>query len=290
MSGNSHRRGPAPRQVVSSPITRGGVGAGKLPARLVQAISATDRQGATPPGVAGLNRVAYLGCNTSTGDDSNSITVLIASGREGLLKELLPRLAGEQDIKVPGEPVQNPALLLTCVEQCQPKLLLLDRTLLDQLGSESLRMIRTKVRGTHVLLLWNEVSVGLVEEILRSRFHGFLLNGCPLDTYVKAIRAVSRGDIWVPRGLLAQALSDLLHTPSPGDAKAESNRIRAYTADMLTKREEQIVAYLRQGYTNKQIAQQLDIMEDTVKKHLQHVFGKLGVRRRALVVLRQFTE
>jgi DNA-binding CsgD family transcriptional regulator len=52
-----------------------------------------------------------------------------------------------------------------------------------------------------------------------------------------------------------------------------------------TDREQQIVELLRQGLTNKQIAQQLGIMEDTVKKHLQHIYDKLGVRRRALVVL-----
>ncbi|HEU0201738.1 MAG TPA: helix-turn-helix domain-containing protein [Burkholderiaceae bacterium] len=55
----------------------------------------------------------------------------------------------------------------------------------------------------------------------------------------------------------------------------------------LTRREREIVELLRQGFTNKEIGRQLGIMEDTVKKHLQAVFGKLGVHRRALVVLRR---
>lgn len=71
----------------------------------------------------------------------------------------------------------------------------------------------------------------------------------------------------------------------PVDAQAENDPV--CSAGMLTKREEQIVGLLRQGLTNKQIARQLGIMEDTVKKHLQKVFGKLGVRRRTLVVLRR---
>jgi DNA-binding NarL/FixJ family response regulator len=170
------------------------------------------------------------------------------------------------------------------LEQWQPTLLLLDKALVDRLGPESLRMIRPKARNVRVLLLWDEFCPGLVEDILRNRFHGYLLTRCPLDTYVKAIRAVCRGDIWLPRALLAQTLSDLLEAPSPGDAKAESNRVSS--ADMLTKREEQIVRLLSKALTNKQIARHLGIMEDTVKKHLQNVFGKLGVRRRTLVVLR----
>jgi DNA-binding NarL/FixJ family response regulator len=56
-------------------------------------------------------------------------------------------------------------------------------------------------------------------------------------------------------------------------------------AHHLTGREAQVVAHVRQGFTNKEIARRLGIQEDTVKKHLQAVFGKLGVRRRALVAL-----
>ena len=52
-----------------------------------------------------------------------------------------------------------------------------------------------------------------------------------------------------------------------------------------TDREREIVELLRCGMTNKQIAQQLGIVEETVKKHLQHVYDKFGVRRRALVML-----
>jgi DNA-binding NarL/FixJ family response regulator len=48
-----------------------------------------------------------------------------------------------------------------------------------------------------------------------------------------------------------------------------------------------IVGFLAQGLSNKHIARQLGIMEDTVKKHLQSIFSKLGVRRRTLVALRQ---
>jgi DNA-binding CsgD family transcriptional regulator len=54
-----------------------------------------------------------------------------------------------------------------------------------------------------------------------------------------------------------------------------------------TDREREIVELLRRGLTNKQIAQQLGIMEETVKKHLQHIYDKFGVRRRALVMLGQ---
>jgi DNA-binding CsgD family transcriptional regulator len=59
------------------------------------------------------------------------------------------------------------------------------------------------------------------------------------------------------------------------------------TADpsVCTDRERQVLQLLVQGMTNRQIADRLSIAEDTVKKHLQHVYKKFGVRRRALLIV-----
>ena len=59
------------------------------------------------------------------------------------------------------------------------------------------------------------------------------------------------------------------------------------TADpsVCTDRERQVLQLLMQGMTNRQIAHRLSIAEDTVKKHLQHVYKKFGVRRRALLIV-----
>ncbi|HKQ16766.1 MAG TPA: helix-turn-helix transcriptional regulator [Steroidobacteraceae bacterium] len=56
-------------------------------------------------------------------------------------------------------------------------------------------------------------------------------------------------------------------------------------AHLCTARERQTLALLLLGMTNKQIAQDLQIAEDTVKKHLQHIYRKVGVHRRALLML-----
>jgi DNA-binding CsgD family transcriptional regulator len=75
--------------------------------------------------------------------------------------------------------------------------------------------------------------------------------------------------------------------------RRQGDRRRATRADLppgpdasvCTSRERQIVQLLMQGMTNRQIAQTLGIAEDTVKKHLHHVYKKLGVRRRALLIV-----
>ena len=65
------------------------------------------------------------------------------------------------------------------------------------------------------------------------------------------------------------------HLPVPPDATSP-----------CTAREQQILLLLMQGMTNKEIGHHLGIAEETVKKHLQHVYRKFGVRRRASLILR----
>jgi DNA-binding CsgD family transcriptional regulator len=66
---------------------------------------------------------------------------------------------------------------------------------------------------------------------------------------------------------------------------SQPDSLLAPGSGVCTDRELQIVRLLTQGMTNKQIANKLGIAEDTVKKHLQHVYKKLGVRRRALLII-----
>lgn len=73
------------------------------------------------------------------------------------------------------------------------------------------------------------------------------------------------------------------HTDRRGEAPRGS-LFDAATRE-CTGRERQIVELLLRGMTNKQIAKTLGIAEDTVKKHLHHVYNKLGVRRRALLII-----
>jgi DNA-binding CsgD family transcriptional regulator len=71
----------------------------------------------------------------------------------------------------------------------------------------------------------------------------------------------------------------------PRPPQALPGRPAIDTRRPCTDREREIVEQLRRGSTNKQIAHLLGITEETVKKHLQHIYDKLGVRRRALVML-----
>jgi DNA-binding NarL/FixJ family response regulator len=216
-----------------------------------------------------------------------TITVLIVSSRQSLLSAWGPQLAQAPGIELHAELLTDPARLRQSLVRRSPAVLLLDQALLDGLDARSLRAMRDACcERTCVLLLADSVSNGLLIDVVRLRFHGFLLTTCAPEVSLKAIRAVSRGELWLSRAALASLLARLLPTFGSVDAAGPPPSAGSNSEHPLTRREQQIVELLRRGCSNKEIAHELGVMEDTVKKHLQAVFGKLGVRRRALVALR----
>ena len=215
-----------------------------------------------------------------------TITLTIASRRRGVLKTLLPRLASEGDLTILGDPVVDPAGLLARLQQRLPRLLLLDERLLGRLDRESASAIHSRFPRLRVLLLCDRECPASVEEVVRNRFHGLLTASDRPETWAKAIRTVHQGELWVPRALLAKAIFEPVHAAGR-DPDTRLDRAPSDAVGPLTKREVQVVDYLRVGLTNKEIARELGIMEDTVKKHLYNLFGKLGVHRRAQIILLQ---
>ena len=70
-----------------------------------------------------------------------------------------------------------------------------------------------------------------------------------------------------------------------GDRRVAADLASHNVASLCTARERQTLALVLLGMTNKEIAQDLHIAEDTVKKHLQHIYKKVGVHRRALLMI-----
>lgn len=227
---------------------------------------------------------AALGLDDFEAADAAAIAVMIASERRDLRAAWLSKLARVSGIEIRGEPL-DATCLAARVERYQPDVLLLDKALLDRLDPQSLQMIHAQTRRVRVLLLCDEPCPGLVADVLRNRFHGLLLGACLPEVCLKAIRAVSQGELWLSRQLMAEVITDAAWPLATAESGASSDPDRVLAMDTLTQRELQVVARLHLGSSNKEIARDLGIMEDTVKKHLRSVFAKLGVRRRALVVL-----
>ena len=192
-------------------------------------------------------------------------------------------------MRVAGHCALDITSLTVNLDHSQPDILLLDLAARGQRDIESLSNIRERTPKMRFMLLTDEPRPNPIEDILHNRFHGLLLSKNPPDVHLRAIRAVARGEIWVPRIVVARALSGLLEFVSHNFVANQVDAAAVDRSDAYTSRQQEIIDLVRKGLSNKEIAVRLGIVEDTVKKHLQHVYNKVGVHRRTLLLLNQNT-
>jgi len=212
------------------------------------------------------------------------ITVMLASDGRERHAIWLSWMGWEPGIQIAGGPVADADRLVQAVEHHRPDVLLLEPTMLERLDPSSLLRIQRCPR-VRVLLVADE-DAATAALMLRHGFQGLLPAASPTCICLKAIRAVNAGELWLSRRLMAAVLTDASWPARPVSSAGLAGPEGVPESQALTSRERQVVSRLRQGRSNKEIARELGIVEDTVKKHLKSVYAKLGVRRRAMVILR----
>ena len=194
--------------------------------------------------------------------------------REGLRK----LLEAEPGMRIVGEAADGEETV-RLVRQLNPQVLLLDLSLPKLTGLEALRELSKLGIQTRTIVLTAAIEGEQIVEALQLGAHGIVLKHSALQLLLKSIRCVNDGQYWVGQ----EGVSDLIQalrrtmpspsTPSPG---------RDFG---LTPRERQVIALVGAGYTNKDLARELSISENTAKHHLTNVFDKLGVSNRLELVL-----
>jgi two-component system, NarL family, response regulator DegU len=119
----------------------------------------------------------------------------------------------------------------------------------------------------------------LVVNALRAGAKGiFLFSQTPFPMLCKCIQCVSRGEVWIN----SQQMNYVL------DALSEVPTLRVVNSNgrfLLTPREEQVVALVADGLTNRGVATELGLSEHTIKKYLLRIFDKVGISSRVELVL-----
>jgi len=180
----------------------------------------------------------------------------------GGIRDLLDKAV---DIEVVGEAGDGPEALRQ-VEELSPDVLLLDMEMPGMKGVEVARQLQAATSPVRVLALSAYDDVEYIRGVLSSGAAGYLTKEEVPQTIVEAVRGVARGEQgWLSRRVAAQMA-----------AWAQEGLERTE----LTKRELEVLALVVEGKTNQEIGLALGISDKTVEKHLEGIFGKLGVASR----------
>jgi len=129
------------------------------------------------------------------------------------------------------------------------------------------------------VLLVDNCDRDLVVGAFRAGAKGlFLFNDAPFRSLCRCIASVARGQVWINSQQMHFLLDALSQVPALRVVNVKGN-------PLLTPREEQVVALVADGLSNREVAGELGLSEHTIKKYMLRIFDKLGVSTRVELVL-----
>ncbi|SPE45179.1 putative Two component transcriptional regulator, LuxR family [Candidatus Sulfotelmatobacter sp. SbA7] len=215
--------------------------------------------------------------STGTGPVETEVVQVVVADSSPIQSQLLTRaLNSRRDLHVSAVALETSALQ-TFMQSNQADVVLIAGNHLADLSL--LRWLRVSYPKTAPVLLAENDDRELVVSALRAGVKGiFLFTHTPFPMLCKCIHCVFRGEVWVNSQQMNYALEALSEVPT-------LRVVNTNGRSLLTPREEQVVALVADGLTNRGVAGELGLSEHTIKKYLLRIFDKIGISSRVELVL-----
>lgn len=210
-------------------------------------------------------------------DRTHLIRIVIADDHPVVRIGVRNMLQSDGGLDVIGEASDGDEAITGTLELL-PDILLLDLQMPRLPGLEAMRAIMSGSPSVKILLLTSTITTQQIIEALQIGARGIVLKDALADHLTTAIRAVASGDYWIGGKRvvnLVGALHELMQQAAVPERKTYG----------LTPRELEVVGCIVEGCSNRDIAKQFSISEETVKRHLSNIFDKTGVSTRLELAL-----
>lgn len=194
-----------------------------------------------------------------------TIRILTVDDHAMLREGIAAVIDGQPDMKIVGEAANGKEAIERFVE-LKPDVTLMDLQMPEMNGIDALRAIRAKQPDARVIVLTTYKGDAQALAALKSGASGYLLKTALRRELLDTIRSVHAGR----RHVTAEVASEVaLHAAE----------------EPLSERELDVLGAVASGKSNKEVARELSVSEDTVKGHLKIIFTKLGVSDRTQAVM-----
>jgi two-component system, NarL family, nitrate/nitrite response regulator NarL len=192
------------------------------------------------------------------------LKIIIADDHPLLVDGLKRMLEEMEDVQV-AEPVGNGRQLLARLRGQVVDMVLLDLHMPQLDGLETLRILQKEFPSLKVLVFTNYNQPKLWREARSLGARGYLLKNCTAQVLKEAVLTVSDGGTW---------FDDEGAVPTAQDTVFTDDFMKKY---QITQREVEIIRKIAQGYTTKEIGEQLYVSEFTVNAHRRNICRKLDI-------------
>jgi DNA-binding NarL/FixJ family response regulator len=201
------------------------------------------------------------------------IRILLVDDHEMVREGLKAMLQSEPDLEVVAE-TGHGREVPTLLDKARPDVVLLDVRLPDMSGVEVCRQTTRSHPSVKVIMLTTFVDPDLVDECIDAGARGYLVKDVRGMSLKENVRAVSRGQaVLAPE--IAGGILDRVRDRRSAEAGLPG----------LTQSQVAILGLMTRGFSNREIATEVHLSENTIKTHVQEIFRKLGVHNRVEAVM-----
>ena len=145
-------------------------------------------------------------------------------------------------------------------------------------GLELATQIRTRHAHVQVVIILEKSEGGSVVEAFRAGARGIFGRDSSLAALSKCVSSVHQGQVWASSEELRHILEALVAPP-------QTRLVNANGTELLAPREQEVVHWVAEGLTNREIADRMGLSENTIKNYMFRIFDKLGISKRVELAL-----
>lgn len=177
-------------------------------------------------------------------------------------------LKQEPSFQIVGE-AKNGKEIIQMAEELMPDMILMDINMPIINGLEATRMIKERFPYMKIVMVTVSDDASDLFEALKKGAQGYLLKNLDPELWIQYLRAVAADETPMPKEIAHRILHEFNHLSEEEDDYSK-----------LTVREQEILKYVAQGLSNREIAEKCFISEYTVKNHLKNIMQKLHLKNR----------
>ena len=204
----------------------------------------------------------------------SKIRLLLVDDHEIVRAGLRMLFSAEPQVEIIGE-ASSGEDAVAAVQDLKPEVVLMDVAMPGIGGVEATRRIKASHPQVAVLALTMHEDEEYFFEMLAAGASGYVPKRAAPDDLMSAIHIVRQGDVYIYPSLARLLVKDFLHR---SEASAPETR------EELTPREQEVLTYIAEGYSNREIADALVISVKTVDRHRENLMRKLQLHNRVELV------
>jgi DNA-binding NarL/FixJ family response regulator len=210
------------------------------------------------------------------------IRVLVVDDHALFRKGIVSLLSAEAGFEVAGE-AANGREAIEKARDLMPDIVLMDLSMADVDGLEATRRIKAELPHVRIVILTVEEAEQNLFEAVKNGAQGYLLKKIEPRALFDTLRGVARGEASISRLMAAKLMGEFSRQANRAGSGADGS-------PALSPREHEVLGFVAQGKSNKEIAVAVGVAENTVKNHLKNILEKLHLENRvqaATYALRQ---